>query len=365
VQFAREDPDGILASSMGTVLVDEWQEAPEILGAIKRAVDADTSGRAGRFIVAGSVRAAHQAATWPGTGRLIRVRMYGLTQAEREGRSDYNPVDAFFRGELGFERSEWGRSEYLERIVGGRFPVVVRLEGRNRGRWYRAYIDQLVDRDAAQVAGRTVPSQKLRAVFDSCVARTGRELNKQATAGDAGVDFRTADGYLDLLEALSVVARVPAWHTSRLQRLTRSPKVHVVDPGMAAYVLNLDGESLGRDATLVGQLFETFVVTELLAHIETATADTSMFHLRDRDGKEVDIVLERHGRVVGLEAKSSTVVDRSDARTLLWLRDRLGDAFTFGAVLYTGALPFAIDDRVWALPISSLWRPPVPSGTQE
>jgi uncharacterized protein len=353
----QEDPDGVLATSNGTVLVDEWQEAPEVLGAIKRAVDSDRSGRPGRFIVAGSVRAAHQASTWPGTGRLIRVRMYGLTQAELEGRPEFNPVDVFFGADTaGSERSDLMRADYVERLVAGRFPVTVGLEGRNRSRWYRAYIDQLIDRDAAQVAGRAVPAHKLGAVFGSCAARTGRELNKQATASDAGVDFRTADGYLDLLEALSVVVRVPAWHTSRLHRLTRAPKVHVIDPGMAAHVLNVDGEVLGRDPRLVGQLFETFVVSGLLAHLEATTVETSMFHLRDRDGKEVDVVLERQGRVVGLEVKSSTAVDRGDARQLLWLRDRLGEAFVFGAVLYSGRIPFEIDDRVWALPISSLWR---------
>ncbi len=356
---AVEDPDGILATSKGTVLVDEWQEAPEILGAIKRAVDADRSNRAGRFIVTGSVRAARQAATWPGTGRLIRVRMFGLTQAELERRDDYNPIDGFFdRDDRTYQQSELRRSDYLATIVAGRFPAARKLTGRNRGRWFGAYVDQLVDRDAGQISGRTMPAPKLRAVLESSVARTGQELNKQATANDAGVDFRTADAYIGLLEDLSIIARVPAWHTKRLHRLTQSPKIHVTDPGMAAHLLNVDEQALGRDVALVGQLFETFVVTELLTYIETATVNTGLFHLRDRDGKEVDVVLERHGKIVGLEVKSSSSIDRSDARGLLWLRDRMGHAFIFGAVLYSGALPFQIDDRIWALPISSLWRPP-------
>ena len=100
------------------------------------------------------------------------------------------------------------------------------------------------------------------------------------------------------------------------------------------------------------------MTSELLPHLETAEIDTKLFHLRDRHGQEVDGILERHGSLVALEVKSSTSVDRSDAKGLLWLRDKLGDAFSFGAVLYSGVLPFEIDDRVWALPISSLWRPP-------
>ena len=135
---AQQDPDGLLAASPGTVVIDEWQEAPEILGAVKRMVDDDHTRAAGRFILTGSVRAAHQAATWPGTGRLIRVRMSGLTQGEIEGDRAYNPIDELFSAT---DRMIGGacnltRSDYLTRIVAGRFPDVLRLSGRHRSRWF-------------------------------------------------------------------------------------------------------------------------------------------------------------------------------------------------------------------------------------
>lgn len=354
-----EDPDGVLDSAEGSVFVDEWQEFPEILGSIKRLVDRVGGGKAGRFIITGSVRARRQAATWPGTGRFIRVRMYGLTQAELERNSRYNPVDVFFgdRAPL-FGHSDLLRSDYLERIVAGRFPAAVELVGRNRSRWYSAYIEQLIDRDAQQVSERTTQPAKLRAVFVSCVARTAQELNRKATARDADVDFRTAEHYIGLLEDLSVIIQLPVWHSKRLKRLTQTPKVHVVDPGMACHAMNVDAGVLGRDAVLVGQVFETFVAAEMATHIETAKEETSIFHFRDRDGHEVDVVLEQRGRIVGLEVKSSTSVDRTDAKGLIWLRDKIGDDFHYGAVLYSGKIPFEIDDRIWALPLSSLWRAP-------
>ncbi len=102
---------------------------------------------------------------------------------------------------------------------------------------------------------------------------------------------------------------------------------------------------------------ETFVATELLPHVESASDTTTMFHYRDRSGHEVDLLLERRGRLVALEVKSASVVDRRDARNILWLREQLGEEFHLGAVLYTGRFPFRIDDRVWALPIGALWRP--------
>lgn len=356
---ATEDPDGVLRTATGTVLVDEWQEAPEILGAIKRAVDGTRASRVGHFLIAGSVRARNQAATWPGTGRMIRVRMHGLTQAEMAHDAVYNPVDVMFRREHPeFASSTLSRGDYLERIVAGRFPSVTPLTGRSRGRWFDAYVEQLIDRDAQQVSERATRPAKLRPVLNSCVARTGQELNRDATAKDAGVDYRTADHYIGLLEDLSITLRVPAWHTTRLKRLTKAPKVHVADPGLAAAILNVDATTLGTHATLVGQLFETFVATELATHGETAENPTSMYHYRDRDGREVDVVLEQAGRVVGIEVKSSTSVTASDAKGLIWLRDKLGEEFRFGAVLYSGPIPFELDQHIWALPISSLWTPP-------
>ncbi len=354
-----EDPDGVLGSVEGRVFIDEWQEVPEVLGAVKRAVDAGGGRDAGRFVITGSVRARRQAVTWPGTGRFVRVRMYGLTQAELERNSVYNPINTFFQVEPPtFAHSELVRSDYLDRIAAGRFPVGVSLEGQSRSRWYAAYIEQLIDRDAQQVSERVTQTAKLRSVFRSSVSRTGQELNRHATAGDADVDFRTAEHYIGLLEDLSIIIQVPAWHTKRLKRLTQAPKVHVTDPGMACHVLSVDASGLSRDAGLVGQLFETFVAGELATHIETASEETSLFHLRDRDGHEVDAVLERRGQIVGLEVKSSTAVDRSDARGLIWLRNKVGADFHYGAVLYTGTAPFRIEDRIWALPLSALWRPP-------
>lgn len=356
---AIEDPDGILAASSGCVLIDEWQEAPEILGAVKRAVDADRSRTAGRFIVTGSVRAAQQATTWPGTGRFIRVRMSGLTQGELEDNNSYNPIDTFFNTQAPtFNPSDLRRHDYLTRIVTGRFPDALDLTDRGRSRWFDGYVEQLVDRDAAQIASTNPRQRKLRSVLSSCVVRTGQELNKQATARDADVAKGTADNYITLLEDLSVIQRVPAWHNKRLLRLNRSPKIHIADPGLAAHLLSVDVNGLERDATLVGQLFETFVATELNTHLESVEHRTEMFHLRNRDGYEVDLILERRGKIVGLEVKSSTHVDRNDARGLLWLQAKLGEDFHYGAVIYAGSIPFQIEDRIWALPTSALWRPP-------
>ncbi|MCY3579992.1 MAG: DUF4143 domain-containing protein [bacterium] len=368
---ARQDPDGLLASASGTVVIDEWQEAPEILGAVKRRVDAEPSDTVNRIILTGSVRAAHQTTTWPGTGRLIRVRMWGLTQGEIEHDHTYNPIEQLFAPPQLFSQSHLSsasvpplggpcnltRSDYIQRIVAGRFPYIQEMSDRNRSRWFASYVEQLAEFDAPQVAVGTPRPTKLRSVLTSCAARTGQVLNQAATARDAGVTSITAEAHLRLLEDLSIVVRLPAWHSKRLYRLTRSPKVHIADPGLAAHLMNTNETHLAQDATLVGQLFETFVLSELLPHLEAVSTTTEMFHFRDHAGREVDFIVERGGQIVGLEVKSSTKVGRQDAKSLLWLRDQLGDRFHLGVVLYAGQFPFRISDRIWALPLGALWRP--------
>lgn len=356
---ALDDPDGTLASASGTVVIDGWQEAPEILGAVKRAIDLDHGRSPGRFIVTGSVRAARTAVTWPGTGRLVRVRMYGLTQSELEHDNSYNPIDALFTAAMpSFGDSKVSRADYLGRIVAGRFPSVLAHTGQNRARWFEAYAEQLLERDAPQVAGFNPRERLLRNVLLSCAARSGLQLNKEGIARDAGVTRATADIHMRLLEDLSIVAESPAWYSNRIRRLTRSPRIHLTDPGLAAYLLGADETALTRDGNLAGQLLETFVAGELLAYLETASERTALFHYRNRDGREVDFLLERQGRVVGLEVKAATSVKRQDTKHLRWLRDRLVEDFHCGVVLYTGQFPYRIDERIWALPVSTLWQPP-------
>ena len=202
-----EDPDGVIARSRGTVLVDEWQEAPEVLGAVKRAVDSDRARSVGRFIITGSVRAAasrDMAWHWPvRSGADVRTDTVGDRTTCRLQPDRCVLWSGTSRG-IGSHARRLPRPHCCREI-----PSSLKLSESNRDRWFAGYVDQLIERDALQVTPRSLQAPKLRAVLESSVARTGQELNKQATAKDAEVNVRTADSYLSLLEDLSVITRVP------------------------------------------------------------------------------------------------------------------------------------------------------------
>lgn len=355
----QADPDVALRGLPEPVLLDEWQAVPEVLGAVKRAVDTDP--RPGRFLVTGSVRADLEAEVWPGTGRVVRVPVHGLTEREvqrrhasplfldrlaSQGDVDLTDVDApDLRG-------------YVDLALRGGFPdPVLRLTGRTRAIWLDSYVDQLLTRDAPQVEGRARDPEGLRRFLEACALSTAGVVADQTLHEAAGVNRKTGVAYERLLTNLLVLDALPAWTSSRLTRLVRTRKRFLADPALVATALRLDASAVLRDGDLLGRLVETFVLAQLRAEAPFCQVRPRLFHLRQAEGRhEIDVVVElRGGRVLALEVKATAAPRPSDARHLVWLREQLGDRFIAGVLLHTGPRPVPLSDRVFALPIAALW----------
>ena len=189
-------------------------------------------------------------------------------------------------------------------------------------------------------------------------ARSAQPLVKNEVARDAGLHAVTLDEYLGYLETVFLVRTVQAWASSPTTARTRTPKVHVTDTGLASALLGIDADRLARDPARAGPLLESFVVNELGRQLAAAGATRyALSHLRTRDGREVDVVLERaDGRVAAVEVKGGATVRAGDARNLRWLAERLGDRFVSGVLLYTGDRVVALGDRITLVPISRCGR---------
>jgi predicted AAA+ superfamily ATPase len=353
----RADPDAALRGLPEPVLLDEWQVVPGVLGAVKRAIDSRPDP--GRFIVTGSVRSDLEAELWPGTGRLTRVPMYGMTLREQLGE---------FRRPAFLDRVTGGDElqpapdtpdlrGYVELILRSGFPeAALRLSEAARQRWLESYIDQLLTRDVEQVDAGRDPA-RLRRYFEAYALNTAGVVEDKTIYDAAGIDRKTAVAYEALLTNLLVIEALPAWTTNRLKRLVLSPRRHVVDAALAASILRLDVNAILRSGDLLGRLLDTFVVSQLRAEIVVSESRPRLYHLRQEQGRfEVDVLGELGGgQVVGMEVKASAAPTGSDARHLVGLRDRLGDPFLAGILFHTGPRAFALAERVTALPISALW----------
>jgi len=353
----RADPDAALRGLPEPVLLDEWQVVPGVLGAVKRAID--SRPEPGRFIVTGSVRSDLDAELWPGTGRLTRVPMYGMTMREQVG--EYRQPAFLDRVSRGDELHPAGDTPdlrgYVELAVRSGFPeAALRLSEAARQRWLDSYLDQLLTRDVDQVDAGRDPA-RLRRYFEAYALNTAGVVEDKAIYDLAGIDRKTAIAYEALLTNLLVVDAVPAWTTNRLKRLVLSPKRHVVDAALAVSSLRIDVNAILRSGDLLGRLLDTFVVSQLRAETVVSESRPRLYHLRQEQGRfEIDVLGELGGgQIVGMEVKATAAPTGSDARHLVGVRDRLGDTFRAGILFHTGPRSFALAERVMAVPISALW----------
>lgn len=355
------DPDAALAAMTEPVLLDEWQAVPSVLGAVKRAVDADP--RAGRFMLTGSVYADLQAQTWPGTGRVVRLSMYGLTQRELIGNAmGATFIDRLAAGDLSAlapPATSPDLAGYVDLALVGGFPEpVLHLSGVARTAWLGGYLEQMLTRDAAASSGRS-PSQ-MRRYFEALALNTAGVVEHKTLYDAARINRVTAIAYDSLLAGLFVVDDVPAWLTNRLSRLAKTSKRYVVDSSLVAAALRLDRTAVLRDGDLLGRMLDTYVAAQIRPELEVGIHRARLYHLREKNGRhEVDLLpeLDAH-HVVAIEVKATAAPSREDGQHLMWLRDQLHDRFVAGAVLHTGPRAFQLDEGVFALPIASIWGAP-------
>ena len=354
------DPDLALASeSTRPLLIDEWQEVPEVLGAVKRGVDQNPA--AGQFILTGSVRSQSSSRMWPGTGRLIRIPMAPLAQREIAGFegsvSDLFLHRLFGRGEPDLSTSALTLTDYVHLTVQGGFPEVLRLaSARARRAWLDSYVEQLLVRDISEL-GEGVDPIRLRQYVDVLAVNTAGVLAQSALAQSASITVKTSERYDQLLAEVGIIDNPQPWGRNRLARIEKRPKRIIVDSGLAVAAARLDEGTILHDGTLLGRFLEGFVFSQLRAEVLAAEDRMALHHVRGLNGRhEIDFVIEGSGgRVLGIEVKASTSVVERDARHLAWLRDSIGQDFVGGLVLHAGPNAYPLDDRLWAMPISSLW----------
>lgn len=353
------DPDVALAEYDEPVLLDEWQEVPSVLGAVKRAID--SAPRPGRFLLTGSVRADLETATWPGTGRIVRVPMYGMTVREQSGdTSNQTLLDRLADGGIpGAPRNPPDLRGYVELALRSGFPdPALRMttpEGRMR--WLEGYVEQLLTRDATDISPRRDPV-RLRGFFEAYALNSAGTVSDATLLRAAGVNSKTAAAYEALLTNLFVVENTPAWASNRLRRLSKGSKRYLVDPALLAATLRLDARAILQDGDLLGRLLDTFVAAQLRAERASCKTRPRLYHLREEHGRhEIDLVAELGGQnLLAFEVKADAAPTSDAGRHLAWLRERLGDRFLHGVVFHTGPAPFVLSERITALPICSLWE---------
>jgi len=355
---ALEDPVGFLGSLPPRVAIDEFQRGgPALLLALKMRLDAGRER--GQYVLAGSTRFLTMKRVGETlTGRVGVVELLPLSAGELRGRFE-SFVERAFAGQLIDAACEpIHRREYAAAIATGGFPELALgpSTARFRSRWCESYlrtvtavanVEQVADIRRPEIFGDMLGQLAARSACELVVADLGREL---------GTSHLLVTSYLDVLATLYLVRLVPAWTTSHTNRSKRRPVGHLIDTALAAHLLGQSIDDLARiDSRWFGPLLESYVVGEIAKQAGWSERTVSLGHYRDRDQREVDLVLERGRDVVAVEVKATATPLPAHARHLAFLRDRVGERFKCGIVMHTGDQRLRLGDRLFAVPVSALW----------
>jgi predicted AAA+ superfamily ATPase len=356
--LARSDPYALATHHDGLRVIDEVQFAPELFPAIKRIVDANP--QPGQFLLTGSAnvfllpKLAESLA-----GRMEIIPMHPFSQSELAGVSatSLNLVDQLFSGaSCPLVSFEIDRFDVCTRLLNGGFPEVIgRTRSDRRNAWFRSYIAAVLQRDVRDMAdiGKLTDLPRL---LNLLAARTSSLMNVAEISRVIDIPHTTLQRYLALLEATFLFQPLPAWSTNLGKRLVKSPKIHLLDSGLAAH---LRGETEAKTLSLspnLGPLLENFAVQEIRKQLSWSRQAASAWHFRTATGDEVDLLLETpDGRIAGVEIKAASSVAQNDFKGLRRLAELTGTQFVAGVVLYLGENVLAFGDNQYALPIPALW----------
>lgn len=353
VRAARADPLGFVSDLPPRMVLDEVQRVPEIFTSIKLVVDRDR--QPGRFLLTGSAdvlllpKLADSLA-----GRMEVIRLHPLAQVELR-RQTAGFLTQLFRAEFAVESSQRMGLALAELVAAGGFPAALMRHPTRRRAWYQAYVQALVQRDVRDLA-RIAALDVMPRLLELAAGQTAHLFNVSELASPFGLSRPTVRDYLTLLERVFLVDVLPPWHVRHLNRLVKTPKLHLGDTGLACALLRLDAQALYANRPLLGQLLETFVFQELRRQSSGHPEPIGFYHFRNRDDHEVDIVLEQGTALAGVEVKASGTVRSDDFRGLRKLQEIAGDKFTCGVVLYDGEVSLPFGPRLFALPIRTLWN---------
>ncbi|HRB99878.1 MAG TPA: DUF4143 domain-containing protein [Dermatophilaceae bacterium] len=348
----------------GPLLIDEWQQLPQVWDSVRRQVDAGAPP--GRFLLTGSATPVDAAGTHSGAGRILSLRMRPMALHERGVVAPTVSLAGLLSGGAGTiaGTSPYSVADYARAIVEGGFPAMLAASPRTRRVMLDSYLARVVDRELPEQGFDVRRPETLRrwlAAYAAASSTTAAysTLLDATTGGDGSQPAKeTTTAYRDHLSRLWLVDPVPGWlpANNSIKRLQQAPKHQLADPALAARLLGLTEKSLPTvaGAHLFGPLFESLVA--LGVRVGAQAAEGRVSHLRLRGGdREIDLIVEGpEGQVLAIEVKLTGAASDADVRHLLWLRDQMPQRVVDLVVVTTGSVAYRRPDGVAVVPLALL-----------
>lgn len=356
LEFAKNDPLGFIRGfNDRRVIIDEAQRVPEIFLPIKQSIDENR--RPGRFLLTGSANAMVLPRVADSlAGRLEVISLLPLAECEIQD-TPSSFLTKILSGKIPDAKQTRVREQLMTKVLSGGFPeALLRKEESRRMAWFNQYILGIVQKDMKdlnQIENLDIMPRLIQIICN----QAGNLINYTETGNALGLSRQTIVRYLQLLEQLFIFQELPAWHRNNNKRLTKTPKIHLVDSGLLCALRRVNYEKIHRDPILFGSLLETYVLCELRRLASWIDEPLYFSHYRDKDQVEVDIVMETmSGDVIGIEVKSSVTLRTQNFQGLQRLKKIVGKNFLLGILLYDGDHINVLDKNIFSAPIGVLWE---------
>lgn len=312
--MAKNDPQLFLQLHRPPVIIDEVQYAPELFTYIK--IHVDKHHTLGAFWLTGSqiyrlMRGVQESLA----GRVALLHLSPLSQREITGALP-RVFSVDFEALLSESKAVAPVSipDMFERIWNGCMPGLISGQRSERDIFYSSYISTYIERDVRELSG-TIDALKFNRFVTAVAARCSQLINYTALAEDADIDIQTAKSWLNILETLGIVFLLHPYSNNVLKRTIRTPKLYFYDTGLVCYLTRWSSAEVAEKGAMSGALLENFTISEIAKSYQNAGRSPYLYFYRDRDAKEIDVVLEENGKLYPLEIKKTAAPDRRITNT--------------------------------------------------
>lgn len=354
LSLAKSDPALFMQRFPPPVLIDEIQYAPELLPYIKMAVDRNREP--GLFWLTGSQQFhLMKGVSESLAGRVGVVNLLGLSRRELAG--DKNETRPFLPSfEKVRKRIETSKTLSLKDLYGiiwrGAFPAVALDKALDRDLFFSSYVQTYLQRDVRDLAKVGDEMAFLR-FLRAAAARSGQMLNMAELARDADVAPNTAKNWLSILQASGIVYLLAPYHTNITKRMIKTPKLYMLDTGLCAYLTEWSSPETLEAGAMSGAILETWIMTELLKSYWHNGRRAPFYYYRDKDQKEIDLLIIQDGVVHPLEFKKSASPSPRDVRHFKVL-DKLNMPVAQGGVICLAEQSLPLTESTLSIPVSAI-----------
>lgn len=307
--LAKTDPAMFFQLHKPPVLIDEVQYAPELFPYIK--MEVDRNHEPGAFWLTGSqifklMRGVQESLS----GRVAVLSMSSLSQREITGeRSEPFDLDLDRLAKAERNTAPADAAEIFERLWNGSMPALVSGQYTDRDIFYSGYVSTYIERDVRELSG-TIDSLKFFNFVTAVAARAGQLVNYKGIADDADIDQITVKSWLNIMETLGLIFYLHPYSNNVLKRTIKTPKLYFYDTGLVCYLTRWSSPETAMNGAMNGALLENYVVSELVKSYQCNGLEPYIYYYRDRDAKEIDVIIEKDGRLHPLEIKKTALPDK-------------------------------------------------------